>query len=159
MAVDMFLKIDGVKGESYDHKHKDEIDILSWSWGLSQSGTAHQGGGAGAGKVNVQDVSITKYVDKASPELMQRCCSGKHFPSATIVIRKAGENPLEYLKIQMDEVLVSSVSTGGTSHDDRLTEHIALNFAKFEVTYKEQKKDGSGGPEVKGHWNIVENKA
>ena len=49
MAVDMFLKMDGIKGESVDDKHKDEIDVLSWSWGMSQSGSAHMGGGAGAG--------------------------------------------------------------------------------------------------------------
>ena len=50
MAVDMFIKIDGIKGESADDKHKEEVDVLSWSWGMSQSGSAHMGGGAGAGK-------------------------------------------------------------------------------------------------------------
>jgi len=66
MAVDMFIKIDGIKGESADDKHKEEIDVLSWSWGMSQSGSAHMGGGAGAGKVNVNDLSFTKYIDVAS---------------------------------------------------------------------------------------------
>ena len=69
MAVDMFIKIDGIKGESADDKHKEEIDVLSWSWGMSQSGSAHMGGGAGAGKVNVNDLSFTKYIDVASPDL------------------------------------------------------------------------------------------
>ena len=67
MAVDMFIKIDGIKGESADDKHKEEIDVLSWSWGMSQSGSAHMGGGAGAGKVNVNDLSFTKYIDVAGP--------------------------------------------------------------------------------------------
>lgn len=52
MALDMFIKIDGIKGESTDDKHKDEIDVLSWSWGMSQSGTVHTTGGSGAGKVS-----------------------------------------------------------------------------------------------------------
>src|SRR6476660_2723852 len=98
MAVDMFIKIDTVDGESKDSKHKGEIDVLAWSWGMSNSGSAHTGGGAGAGKVNVQDLSFTKYIDKSSPDLMLACCNGKHFPDANLVVRKAGEKPLEYLK-------------------------------------------------------------
>jgi type VI secretion system secreted protein Hcp len=90
MAVDMFLKIDDVKGESKDSKHKDEVDVLSWSWGMSQSGTMHAGSGGGAGKVNVQDLSLTKYVDKGSPNLMMSCCSGKHYKEALLTVRKAG---------------------------------------------------------------------
>ena len=77
MAVDMFLKIDGLKGESADDAHAGEIDVLAFSWGMSQSGSMHIGGGGGSGKVNVQDMSITKYLDKASTVLMQKWCSGK----------------------------------------------------------------------------------
>jgi type VI secretion system secreted protein Hcp len=58
MAVDMFLKLNGVTGESKDKVHNKEIDILSWSWGMLNSGTAHVGGGAGSGKVSVQDLSL-----------------------------------------------------------------------------------------------------
>ncbi len=71
MAVDMFLKLDGVTGESADSKHKNEIDILSWSWGASQSGTTHMGSGGGGGKVSVQDLHLTKYLDKSSPTLFK----------------------------------------------------------------------------------------
>src|SRR6202043_4195331 len=113
MAVDMFLKLDGVKGESKDKAHTQEIDILSWSWGMSNSGSAHSGGGAGAGKVNVQDLSFTKWVDSATPKLALACCDGKHFANATLVVRKAGEKPVEYLKIKIEEVLITSISTGG----------------------------------------------
>src|ERR1041384_8656459 len=95
MAMDMFIKIGELKGESRDKVHKDEIDVLAWSWGVSNSGSAHVGGGAGAGKCNVQDVSFTKYIDKSSPDLMLACCNGKHFDKATLIVRKAGETPLE----------------------------------------------------------------
>ena len=76
MAVDIFLELEGIKGESKDDKHKDQIDVLSWSWGMAQSGTAHMGGGAGAGKVSVQDLNFTHYIDKSSPILMLHCCNG-----------------------------------------------------------------------------------
>ncbi|GAC1409298.1 MAG: type VI secretion system receptor/chaperone Hcp [Burkholderiaceae bacterium] len=156
MAVDMFLKIDDLKGESRDSKHKDTVDILSWSWGMSQSGTTHTGGGGGAGKVSVQDLSLTKYVDKASPNLILAACNGKHFKEALLTVRKAGEKPLEYLKLTMKEVLVAGVSTGG-GQEDRLTEHITLNFSWFKVEYTPQKADGSGEAVVEAAFNIAQN--
>lgn len=157
MAVDMFLKLDDIKGESTDDKHKDEIDVLAWSWGMSQSGTTHTGGGGGAGKVSVNDLSITKYIDKGSPTLMISCCNGKHFKEALLTVRKAGENPLEYLKLTMKEVIVSSISTGGSGGEDRLTENVMLNFASFKTEYTPQKEDGSGDAAVEGGWNIASN--
>jgi len=157
MAVDMFLKIDGIKGESQDSKHKDEIDVLSWSWGMSQSGTSHMGGGGGAGKVNVQDLSITKYIDKATPNLMMYCCNGKHIKEMKLTVRKAGENALEYLKITMTVGLISSVSSGGSMGEDQLTENISLNFAKVKIEYTAQKPDGTADTTIPKVWNIERN--
>ena len=97
MAVDMFIKIGDIKGESQDATHKDEVDVLAWSWGMSQSGTMHSGGGGGGGKVNIQDLSFTKYVDKGSPVIMMMCSNGKQYPEAKLTVRKAGETPLEYI--------------------------------------------------------------
>jgi len=158
MAVDMFIKIGDIKGESQDHKHKDEIDVLAWSWGLSQSGTFHGGGGGGAGKVNVQDISITKWVDKSSPVLMKMCCNGKQYPEALLTVRKAGEKPLEYIKIKMEKVMITSVSTGGSGGEDRLTENVTLNFAKVSYDYTPQTGEGRGEAAVKMNWDIAANK-
>ena len=79
---------------------------------LEQTGTAHVGMGGGAGKVRVKDLAVTKYVDKATPELFKACCNGKVFKEATLTVRKAGEKPLEYLKIKMSDVLISKMDTG-----------------------------------------------
>ncbi|MFN2565166.1 MAG: Hcp family type VI secretion system effector [Gemmatimonadaceae bacterium] len=157
MAVDMFMKVKGIDGEARDKAHGGSIDVLAWSWGMSQSGSTHIGGGGGAGKVNVQDLSFTKYIDKSSTELMLACCNGKHIPEAKLTIRKAGENPLEYLIITMSDVMVTSVSTGGSGGEDRLTENVTLNFAKVNVEYTEQTAKGSGGAKPKMGWNIAEN--
>src|SRR4051794_7475508 len=113
MAVDIFLKLADINGESKDKSHSEEIDVLSWSWGMSQSGTAHLGSGGGAGKVNVQDISITKYVDSATCDLMKCCATGKHLKDGKITVRKAGENPLEFMTIDLEEILVAAVTTGG----------------------------------------------
>ena len=157
MAMDMFIKIGDVKGEAKDSVHKEEIDVLAWSWGASNSGSAHVGGGAGAGKVNVQDISFTKYIDKATPDLLLATCDGKHFPEAILTVRKAGEHPLEYLIITLTEVLVTSLSTGGSGGEDRLTENVTLNFAKFKLAYKEQAAAGAAGAAPSVGWDIGAN--
>ena len=159
MAVDMFLKIDGIEGESKDSVHAGEIDVLAWSWGMSQSGSMHQGGGGGEGKVSVQDLSFTHYVDKASGNLMTRCANGGHHGDATLVVRKAGTDPLEYIIITMTKVIVTSVSTGGSGGEDRLTENVTLNFEQVKVEYQEQADDGSGTPGPEFGWNMAQNAA
>lgn len=157
MPVDMFLKVDGVDGESVDSGHKGEMDILAWSWGAQQSGTMHTGGGGGSGKVSMQDLSVTKYVDLATPVLWLHCASGKHIPKAMLTVRKAGENPLEYLVINMEDVLISSVSTGGSGGEDRLTENVSFNFAKVKFEYTSQKKDGTKDKTKPFGWDIEAN--
>lgn len=159
MAVDMFLKIGDIKGESADKKHPNEVDVLSWSWGLSNSGTTHTGRGGGAGKANVQDLSFTKYVDSASHALLEACSNGKHYPKANLVVRKAGGKgaPIEYIKIEMEEVLITSVATGGSGGQDRLTENVTLNFAKVKFEYTPQKADGTPDATKTMKYNIAEN--
>jgi type VI secretion system secreted protein Hcp len=160
MAVDMFLKIQGVDGESKDKTHLKQIDVLAWSWGLSNSGSAHVGGGAGSGKVNVQDLSITKWVDSASPKLVLACCEGTHYSQVLLTVRKAaGKAPLEYVKITLNEVLVAGISTGGSGGEDRLTENVTLNFGKFSMDYTPQQDDGSAGTAINAGWDVAANAA
>jgi type VI secretion system secreted protein Hcp len=159
MALDMFMDIDGIPGESVDKVHKGHISLVSWSWGATQAGSTHIGTGGGSGKVDVRDLNFTKYIDGASHLLLLNCCSGKHIPKATLTVRKAGgDMPLDYVKLTMEDIIVTSVSTGGVLSEDLLTETITLNFAKFKFEYTKQKKDGSadGGPLPAG-WNMQEN--
>jgi type VI secretion system secreted protein Hcp len=158
MAVDYFLKIDGIKGEAQDAKHKDEIDIESWSWGATQQGTHAGGGGGGAGKVAMQDLSFVMTVNKASPLLMFACANGEHIKSALLTCRKAGKEQQEYLKIKLTDLLVSSYQTGGSSGSVVPTESISLNFTKVEFEYYPQKADGSLDAKVVKHWDLKQNK-
>lgn len=160
MAVDMFLTIEGeIEGEAQDdvYKAKQGMDVLAWSWGLSQSGSFHHGGGGGAGKASFQDISVTKWVDKASPILMMYCANGDHFEKANLVVRKAGKTPLEYIKLEMTKVLITSVQTGGSGGEDKLTENVTLNFSDVKVEYSKQKDDGSGEAPVTFAWDIAAN--
>ncbi len=159
MAVDMFLKLGDIKGESQDLAHRDEIDITNWGWGLSQTGSMHSGTGGGSGKADFTNLNLTKPLDKSSPNLMMACATGKHYPEAKLVVRKAGgTSPVEYLVIILKEVMVVSYSTRADTADDVLYDSIALNFATVDVSYQPQKADGAkdGGP-VKFGWNIRQN--
>jgi type VI secretion system secreted protein Hcp len=159
MAVDAFLKLDGIKGESTDDKHKDEIDVLSWSWGLSQTGTLAFGGGGGASKVQFQDFHFTSSISKASPLLFLGCATGEHIKEATITARKAGEKQQDFLIIKMNDVLITSYQTGGSSQSDALpTDQFSLNFAKIEYSYIPQKPDGGLASPVGGGWDLKLNK-
>ena len=156
MAVDMTVKIgDKIKGESVIAGHEAEIDVLSFSFGGSQSGTMHTSTGGGAGKANVQDLSLTKWVDLASADLMLACFNGTHIAEAVLTARKAGEKPLEYLKITMTDCLIASVSTGGSGSEDRFTENVSINFAKVKVDYDTQVAKGGKGAHGSMEFNIA----
>src|SRR4029453_16142299 len=101
MAVDIFLKIDDIKGESADKTHGGEIEVLTWNWGLTQSGTAHSGTGAGAGKVNIQDNPLSEVIRHSPPNPVKGCLKGKALRQALLTVRKAGSQPLEYIKLKL----------------------------------------------------------
>ncbi len=159
MAVDYFLKINGIPGESQDATHKDEIQLESWSWGESNSGSSAAGGGGGAGKVSMNDFSFTMPVNKASPLVFQACATGQHISDALLTCRKAGEKQQEYLKIAFTDLLISSYQTGGSAGNEIPTEQISFNFAKIEFTYAPQNKDGSLGTAIIKNYDLKAQKA
>jgi len=149
MAVDVFLKLGDIGGESTDAAHKGEIDVLSWSWGIAQSGTMSAGGGGGAGKASFSDLSFMHGFDKASPALMTACATGAHIKDATLTARKAGKGQQEFLKIDANIMRLEDLaikikidSLEGKPANPGLTEQVSLNFSKIEVEYKAQKLDG-----------------
>ena len=141
MAVDVFLKLGDIKGESKDSKHAGEIDVLSWSWGVSQTGSMSTGGGGGAGKANFNDLSIMHALDKASPVLMKACATGEHIKEGILVSRKVGKGPQEYLIVKMNDILITSIQPSGSS--EHPMESVSMQFAKVDLEYKPQKPDGT----------------
>jgi type VI secretion system secreted protein Hcp len=158
MSNDMFMKLDGVKGESADDKHKGEIDVLTWTWGSSQPGAAQVGGGTGRGKAVVQDLVFTKVNDCATPVLLGMHLSGAPIKTAVLTMRKAGKTPLEYTKITMTNCIVTSVNHGGTPEGEGHTETVTLMFSTVKYEYTPQNPDGSGGAVVTTAFDIAANK-
>jgi type VI secretion system secreted protein Hcp len=157
-AVDFFLKIEGIEGESQDHKHKNEIHIQSWSWGESNSGSAAEQGGAGSGKVDMQDFHFVCTLGKQSPKLFLACATGDHLKKAALVCRKAGKQQQEYFTINFTEMLISSYQVGGSTNSIIPTDQISFNFAKVEFEYKEQKPDGTLGGSTKAGYDLKQQK-
>ena len=161
MAVDIFLKVDGIPGECMKKGHEGEIDILSFSFGAMQHGSFHTGGkGGGSGKAEIRDVSIVKHVDKASPMLFKYCATGTHIPVVLIVSQKAGDGgkPMIYYKVKMEDVIVSSTDNQGASAGDAIMESVVFNTAKLTFDYQAQNKDGSkDGGVVTANYDIRSN--
>jgi type VI secretion system secreted protein Hcp len=158
MAQDIFLKIGGIDGESQDSAHKNEIDVSSWTWQVLQESNMHQGSGGGSGKATVKDLSFVHNVDRASPNLMKFCLTGKHIPEATLTVRKAGGTPLEYLKITMTDVVITNVQPAGSASDQTIIEQVSMSFAKVKQEYTVQNQQGGSGGAVTAGFDIKLNK-
>jgi type VI secretion system secreted protein Hcp len=156
MAVEIFLELDQVEGESQKSGFAGKIDLLSYSWASSQSATRQSGTGGGSGQANVGDIAFSKYMDKATPVLYKALLDGKHYDKGKITVRKVtGGKPLDYLTIEMEEVIISSYQTGGgNASDDRIYENMSLNFKKFKMNYIVQSGQGAGSAKVPVEYDI-----
>lgn len=155
MAVDYFLKIEGIEGESHDAKHPNEIQLESWSWNESQGGSFAYGGGGGAGKVSMSDFSFVMKENKASPKLFLACANGEHIPQAILVGRKAGKEQQDFMKVTFSDLIISNYQTGGAGGgDDIPMESLAFNFAKVEMEYREQMPDGQLSGPVRAAYDL-----
>lgn len=149
MAVDIVLSIKTIKGESA--KVADGIDVLEWSWGLTQSASSHISTGAGSGSADVRDLTIKKWVDAASPNLIYSCFQGNDIGETKLSVTKVGGKggPIEMVKMTMyGTVFISSVNTGHAEANDRYSETVTLNFAKVKFDYTGQKPDQSKGATI-----------
>lgn len=159
MSQDIFLKINGIEGESQDNAHKSEIEVLSFNWKILQESTMHAGSGGGAGKATVEDLEFEHHIDRSSPNLMKYCLTGKHVQEAVLTVRKAGGNPLDYLKLTFSDVIVTSVQPFGSNSDDlRVRERVRLSFSKIKQEYAVQNAQGGSGGAVTAAYDIKGNK-
>jgi type VI secretion system secreted protein Hcp len=157
-AVDYFLKVEGIEGESTDKTHKNTIQVESFSWGETQTGSSSHGSGGGAGKVLMQDFHFVTKFSKASPSLFLACATGQHIKKAELFCRKAGGKQEEFLKVTLSDLIVSSYQTGGSGGADIIPmDQVSFNFSKVEMEYKPQKDDGSVAGPVKAGYDLKQN--
>lgn len=139
MAVDYFLKLDGIQGESQDEKHKNEIQILSWSWGASNVSSVSGTGGSGAGKVDLSDFSVMLNFDKSTPKFFKSICKGDHIPNGTLTAIKAGADGKPYLKVDFKELFVSGLQMSASSEIPSVSLSFTYNEIKIDYSVQDEK--------------------
>ena len=159
-AVDMFLHIEGIEGESIDSEYRDSMDILAWSEGLSIPVTYDTGGGGAVGKANAQSINITKFIDSASPDLRFNLVRGELMPTASIIVRQSiADSSYEMFRIDLTDVRLESVSASAASGGDRPTENISLFFTKIRWIYTPVDQTGKPGNKIIRGWDFSKNAA
>jgi type VI secretion system secreted protein Hcp len=156
MAVDYYLKLDGIQGESQDASHKDEIQILSWSWGASQVSSVAGTGGSGAGKADMSDLSIMTNFDKGTPKFFKSIALGTHIPKGTMTAIKSGAGGKPYLKVDFVEMFVTHVQISGSSEVPSVS--LGFTYNQITIDYSVQDEKGnlaSVGPVT---YNVKQNK-
>jgi len=155
---DIYIKFDGIDGESQDAGHDKWIDVLGFSYSVSQSSSAFIGGGSGVGKANFDVLSFTHYVDRASPNLFVYCAEGKSVSEVILSCCKSGGGSQEYMKVTLKDVIITSVSPTGAHAEAQVLEMVSLSYAEIKIEVKEQDKDGKMSAAVTGAWNVKQNK-
>ncbi len=158
MAQDIFLKPTGIDGESQDAKHKGEIELTNWGWSIHQNSSMQSGSGGGSGKATVSDLTFDHRIDRATPNLLKHCLVGKHIDTATLVVRKAGGNPLEYFKLTMSNVIVTGVAPVIKDTMPTGMESVSLSFARVKQEYVVQNSQGGTAGTVAASFDIQQNR-
>jgi len=166
----IFIKLEGIAGESTDASHKDWVEALSFNWGMTMPVSTSSGSGASAARVQVMNFNFTHNLDKASPKLMSSCATGQHIKTATLEVYSKGEHAVKFYQLMMSDVVVNKVYLMGNSRTgdestaqllslDIPLEEVSLTFAKIEWSYWPRKADGSMTGEVKGSYDSKTNRA
>jgi type VI secretion system secreted protein Hcp len=155
----MFLKVEGtragaINGESQDSNHKDEIDVLSWSWGMDSHTGMHTD--SATRRANMKELRVVKGVDKASTALMGALNSNELIKQAVLTVRKAGKQPLEYLKITIQKGRLTGYEVSPDPLDPAtLREEIKFSFQAISIDYTPQGPDGQarGATNFRTDWS------
>lgn len=161
MAVDFYLQLEGITGESGDANHPGWIECLSVSWSVTQpkSATASTAGGHTADRAELSEISISKMLDVASPILSQTCAAGKTIPRARLEFQRAdGEGPpVKYFEVELENVLIGHVPPHFTPNHEPI-ENLGLKFSKVRWKYTKQNIAGGTSGKTTGGWNLAMNR-
>jgi type VI secretion system Hcp family effector len=142
-ALDYFLEIDGIPGESVDARHKDWIDIDSFSWGVTNPG----------GKPAFMPYGWTQALDKSTPKVFVAVASGRHYPKVSMETVRTVDAPRDsFFTMTFEDVQFTSLQMNGSS--DSIEVAGALVYNKVTMTYRPLKGDGSYGNPIVGSWDV-----
>lgn len=158
---DMFLKIDGIPGESTDAKHKDWIEVVSFGHEIIQPVATNKstGGARSSERTEHGDFGITKRIDKATPILNKYASDGKHIPKVEFELCRATGDKACYMKYELTDVLISyvAIEREGSSQDIPL-ETVHMNYGSITWTYTEtDHSTGATKGNVTAGWDLIAN--
>ncbi len=159
MAIEIFLKLDGIDGESQKSGAEGLIEIFSFSNGASNPSSVAFGTGSGAGKVDLSSLSLQKQLDVSSPKLFLNCCAGNHIATGQMIVREStgGDTTQTYYIYDMTEVFVDSISWGGAASGGKPSESLSLSAKSLQITYYPQDATGKLGNKIVAGWNVTTN--
>jgi type VI secretion system secreted protein Hcp len=158
--TNMYLKLDGLDGESLDEDHKNWIEIESFHWGVDNPSSFAQGQGGQSTQAHIASMDIVKRCDKSSVILKKNCTTGKHIASGTVSCMKLdGDSRVEYLKIDLTDIMVSNFQWTGSGGDVQMGESVSLVFAEYKSSFKLQQNTGGGGGSVEHSYNVQTGKS
>jgi type VI secretion system secreted protein Hcp len=153
----MFMQITGIDGEATDDSHEDWIEILSCSMGMAEPDAGATGTSRRRGDVVLEDVVVVKELDKSSPKLMEKCAKGEVIPSLVIhVCRGAEGSPFTYYRYELENVMVTSFHSSGSTDEGVPVETVTLNYEEITVTYTETDSEGKSKGNVEFNWKVEE---
>ena len=163
MAYDMFLQIQGIKGDSSDAKHKEQSEVISYHHNIMQArGGALSAEGVHTGsRAEHDDFVITKRLDSASPTLSIYCCDGKHIPYIKLELCRAMGEKTVFMTYEFKDGIVASISTlGSGDEDDPIPiEEISFRYGQIEWAYTPTDITGGGKSRaaIRSGWSTMEN--
>jgi type VI secretion system secreted protein Hcp len=159
---DAFVKIEGIPGESTDAKHSTWIEVLSFHWGINQPASLSRSsaGSRSAERVNHDDFSIVKAIDKATPKIFEKCCTGEHIKEIKLELCRATGDKQKYMEYLLKDVIIASQSPGGAAKDAETIplEEVKFSYGEINLTYTEtDHQTGKPKGDVKAGWSLVKN--
>lgn len=162
MAIDVYLQIDGIPGESQDDQHKQWIEVTGVHWAVHQpkSATTSTGGGHTAERAELSEISFSKLADLSSPILAQTCAMGRTIKGAKLEFFRADGNGtrVKYYDVELENVLIGMVKPHLGGSESFLSEIVNLKFSKIKWKYTQQKISGGVGGNTAGGWDLATNK-
>lgn len=176
-AIDCFMKIDGIDGESVDGQHAKSIEVLAYAWALGSSAGLPDSaltlppvanprdkrvvpallGGASSAKAMFHDFRFAAFQSLASPRLIQLAASGMRIRGATLNCRRPGDKVNDWLTVVLSDVGVSSFQTQLAGGEDRPIDQVGLSFGRVQYSVASQLPNGTRGPVVYNCWDLKRN--
>lgn len=164
MSVDIFIKIDGVDGESTDKEHVGWVEIQNISTGItlpfSNSSYSATGGGGNTGRADFDYITFSKFMDKSSVKMQEICGTGETQPKAEIHFCQAGDGKKKhtYMTYIIEKVVIANYSVSASKHDvDRPMESISLAYGIVDMKYTPLKDDGAKDADVTFKYSLIDN--